>query len=146
MIFGSAKVMYVASIIAYLLGQLTDIWMYTAIKRITKGRMLWLRAAVSTLVSQMLDSFVVSYVAYSLGKTLTGQIPATIAEVLNIAITGYGLKFAIAAAITPFLYLSRAFLQKKFGLLPLPIEAMVAEKKRGATTLWESDADESTVA
>jgi hypothetical protein len=42
---------------------------------------------------------------YSQGKTLTGQTGATIPEVLNIAATGYGLKFFLAAAMTPFLYL-----------------------------------------
>ena len=59
---------------AYLVGQLTDIWLYANIKRVTKGKYLWLRAALSTLISQLLDSFVVSYLAYGLGKTLTGQV------------------------------------------------------------------------
>eukprot|EP01036_Dinobryon_divergens_P039179 gene39179-51584_t len=60
-IFGSAKLMYVASITAYLLGQLSDIWLFGVIKRLTK--------------------------AFSLGKSLTGQIPATLNEVFDIAVT-----------------------------------------------------------
>ena len=120
MIFGSAKLMYVASITAYLLGQLSDIWLFGVIKRVTKGKLLWLRATGSTLISQMLDSFVVSYVAFSLGKSLTGQIPATVSEVFDIAVTGYGLKFAISFLITPMLYLVRYVMHNFFGLEPLP--------------------------
>jgi len=122
MIFGSAKLMYVASICAYLVGQLLDIWLFGFIKRITKGNYLWLRATGSTVISQLLDSFVVSYIAFSFGKSVTNQVPATIAEVMNIAITGYGLKFVISAFITPILYIIRNVLHNKFGFEPLPID------------------------
>ena len=73
-IFGSAKLMYVASIVAYLIGQLIDIWLFGVIKRLTKGNYLWLRATGSTVISQLLDSFVVSYIAFGPGKTLAGQV------------------------------------------------------------------------
>jgi uncharacterized PurR-regulated membrane protein YhhQ (DUF165 family) len=69
-----------------------------------------------------MDSFVVSYIAFSFGKTVTNQTPATLNEVLNIAVTGYGLKFVIAGLITPLLYLTRDFLHNKFGLQALPID------------------------
>jgi uncharacterized integral membrane protein (TIGR00697 family) len=123
MIFGSAKIMYVASVFAYLLGQLTDIWLFGIIKKATKGKYLWLRATGSTVISQMLDSFVVSYVAFSLGKTLTGQIPATPEEIFNIAVTGYGLKFAMSVALTPLLYQLRDIMHDRFGLEPVPLDA-----------------------
>lgn len=122
MIFGSAKLMYVASISAYLVGQLMDIWLFGVIKRITKGKLLWLRATGSTLISQLMDSFVVSYVAFSLGKSLTNQTPATLAEVWNIAITGYGLKFVISFLITPILYALRHIMHNHFKLEPLPVD------------------------
>lgn len=122
MIFGSAKLMYVASIVAYLIGQLSDIWLFGVIKKLTKGNYLWLRATGSTVISQMLDSFVVSYIAFSFGKKVTNQIPATMAEVMNIAITGYGLKFVIAGVITPILYLIRNVLHNRFGFEPLPVD------------------------
>ena len=59
------------------------------------------------------------------------QIPATLKEVWNIAVTGYGLKFFIAAAITPLLYVSRDFLQTRYGLDPMPVEAIAAEARGG---------------
>lgn len=71
-IFGSAKLMYIASVSAYLVGSLSDIWLFGVIKRATKGKLLWLRATGSTVISQILDSFVVSYIAFSLGKAVTG--------------------------------------------------------------------------
>ena len=52
------------------------------------GKLLWVRATGSTVISQILDSFVVSYLAFSLGKELSGQTPASFEEVLNIASTG----------------------------------------------------------
>ena len=126
---------------AYVVGQLIDIWLFGLIKRVTKGlecihlscfriiikktvlgKYLWLRATGSTLISQFLDSFVVSYIAFSLGKTLTNQVPATLAEVSNIAVTGYALKFVISAAITPILYVVRNFLHDKFGFEALPVD------------------------
>ena len=122
MIFGSAKLMYVASITAYLIGQLLDIWLFGVFKRLTKGKMLWLRATGSTLISQLMDSFVVTYIAYSLGKTLTGQVPATMTEVWNISITGYGLKFFLSALITPLLYVLRDIMHNVFKLEPIPPE------------------------
>lgn len=99
-----------------------DIWLFGIIKRLTKGRWLWLRASGSTIISQLLDSFVVSYIAFSFGKSITNQTPATINEILKIAITGYGLKFVIASLLTPFLYLIRYILHEKYHFQPLPVE------------------------
>ena len=107
---------------AYLVGQLLDIWLFGVIKRLTKGKYLWLRATGSTLISQLLDSFVVSYIAFSFGKWYNNQIPATLQEVWGISITGYGLKFVISALITPILYFLRNILHDKYGLRPLPID------------------------
>jgi queuosine precursor transporter len=105
-----------------MVGQLMDIWLFGLIKRWTKGKHLWVRSVGSTLISQLLDSFVVSYVAFSLGKKLTGQIPATLAEISSISVTGYGLKFIVTGLVTPILYGMRDLLQNKFGLEPIPAD------------------------
>jgi len=135
-IFGSAKLMYIASVCAYLLGSLSDIWLFGVIKRATKGKYLWLRATGSTVISQVLDSFVVSYVAFSLGKALTGQTPATLSEVFSIAATGYGLKFSLAAGLTPVLYVLKNVMSDKFGLKALPA---VPEEEEAAQGLLQGD-------
>jgi len=122
MIFGSAKLMYVASICAYYVGSLSDIWLFGVIKKATGGKLLWLRAAGSTVISQVLDSFVVSYLAFSLGKTLQGSPGATLPEVFNIAATGYGLKFFLSACMIPFLYVIKSVLTDQMGLEAMPAE------------------------
>ena len=53
---------------------------------------------------------------------MTGQIPATFPEVLNIAATGYGLKFFLAALLTPVLYALKNLLTEKYGLVAIPVE------------------------
>lgn len=124
-IFGSAKVMYVASLAAYFCGQLADISLFGLIKRLTGERYVWLRATGSTIVSQFLDSFVVSYLAFSLGRQIfpsAGNTPAPLADIPEIAVTGYTLKFVIAIGMTPVIYAGRFILQRWFGLRPLAVK------------------------
>lgn len=122
-VFGSAKIMYIASVTAYLVGQLCDIWVFHLLKKLTAGRLLWLRATGSTVISQTLDSFVVSYLAFGLGRQWFGD-PGTPAagfgEIVQIAMTGYLLKFVLAIGITPLIYLGRGLIHRCFGLTPLP--------------------------
>ncbi len=124
-IFGSAKVMYIASLCAYLAGQMCDIFLFGAFKRWTRGKMVWLRATGSTLVSQLLDSCVVSYLAFSLGRQIfkdPGNPPAPVSAIPAIALTGYLLKFCIALGLTPVVYAGRAIMRRWFGLVPIPPE------------------------
>lgn len=124
-VFGSAKVMYMASLCAYLVGQLCDIALFAFFKRLTRGRHVWLRATGSTVVSQMIDSFIVSLLAFKVGRELfpdAGNPPAPFADILSIAATGYVLKFFIAIGITPLIYLGRALMERWGGLVPLPPE------------------------
>jgi len=123
-IFGSSKMLYVASLVAFMVGNLCDIWFFKEFKKRTGGKALWLRATGSTVISQMIDSLIVTYLAFGLGKTLAGQVGATMPEVLHIAATGYGLKFFLAFAVTPFMYICRDFLQSRFGLEPIPSDEL----------------------
>lgn len=114
-IFGSAKIMYVASLSAYLVGQLSDIAIFGMLKRATGDRLIWLRATGSTLISQFIDSFIVSYLAFSLGRQIfpdPASPAAPLAAIPAIAVTGYALKFVLAIAITPLIYLGRRMMQR----------------------------------
>jgi queuosine precursor transporter len=122
--------MYIASVCAYLIGSLSDIWIFGVIKKATKGKLLWLRATGSTVISQLIDSFIVSYIAFSLGKTLNGLPAASLEEVFGIAATGYGLKFFLAASLTPVLYLLKMLLTEKYGLQALPYDGNEADQPR----------------
>jgi uncharacterized integral membrane protein (TIGR00697 family) len=124
-VFGSAKVMYIASMCAFLVGQLSDIAVFGFLKKLTGGRMIWLRATGSTVISQLLDSFVVSYIAFSLGRRLfpdpANPPPAPFIDILKIAATGYTLKFVIAVAITPLIYAGHSLIHRLFGMTPVPV-------------------------
>lgn len=122
--FGPAKVMYVASLFAYLAGQMSDIAVFGILKRLTGGRLIWLRATGSTLISQFIDSVVVTVLAFHVGRKLTGA-PADdivpLARVLPIALTGYTLKFVLAIAITPVIYLGHGVIRHWLGMEPVKV-------------------------
>jgi uncharacterized integral membrane protein (TIGR00697 family) len=63
-VFGLSARLYIASLTAYILGQLMDIAVFASLRRLTGERYLWLRATGSTLVSQAIDTAVVSVVFY----------------------------------------------------------------------------------
>ena len=123
-IFGAAELMYLASLGAFLVGSLLDIALFAVAKRLTGGRYVWLRATGSTVISQFVDSFVVSILFFQVAQMLTGGEPADLGFTVRTALTGYVLKFVIAVLLTPIIYLGRWTLSRYFGLRPLPISAM----------------------
>ncbi len=98
-IFGFMPRVALASLLAYLVSQHHDVWAYHFWKSKTQGRMLWLRNNASTMVSQGLDSVIFCLVAF------WGVFPWPV--VMEILLTTYLLKFIVAVADTPFIYLAR---------------------------------------
>lgn len=124
-ILGSSTGMYLASMAAFLLGSFADITLFGWIKRITGNRLVWLRATGSTVVSQMLDSFIVTYLAFSVFRQIgggAGAEPMPFGEVLKAAATGYTLKFVISLSLTPIIYAGRWLIRTYMGMQPLPPE------------------------
>lgn len=119
-VFGSSSVMYVASIMAFLVGSMLDIGIFGLFKRLTGQRYVWLRATGSTVISQVFDSFVVTWLFFQGLPVLLGQPSAGFDFVLRTAATGYVLKFFIAVGLTPGIYLGRWVLRRFFGLTPAP--------------------------
>ncbi|MDX2116035.1 MAG: queuosine precursor transporter [Planctomycetota bacterium] len=122
-VFGAAALMYLASLGAFLVGSLLDIAIFGAFKRLTGGRLVWLRATGSTLVSQLVDSFVITILFFQVAQALTGGEAASFRFVIATALTGYILKFVIAVVLTPVIYLGRWILARWFGLTPIPASA-----------------------
>jgi uncharacterized integral membrane protein (TIGR00697 family) len=98
-IFGFMPRIALASVVAYLLSQVHDVWAFHFIKRKTGGRHLWLRNNLSTMVSQLIDSFVFCGIAF------WGVLPVEL--FVEILISTYVIKFVVAAVDTPFMYLGR---------------------------------------
>ena len=99
----------VGSLVAFLIAQLLDVYVFQKLRHITKGKMIWLRATGSTLISQLLDSFVVLVIAFY----VFGNWP--IVQVLAVSVKNYIYKFAIAILITPLIYLAHYLIDRYLG-------------------------------
>jgi len=57
-ILGSTARIMTGGLIAYLMAQFYDLWIFLFLKRKTKGKYLWLRTNVSTFIAQTIDTFI----------------------------------------------------------------------------------------
>jgi uncharacterized integral membrane protein (TIGR00697 family) len=108
-VFGQAQMVIVGSICAFLVSQILDASLFKWIKSKTGERFIWLRSTGSTLISQLIDSYIVLYIGFVLPGTLS------FADFMNIAPTNYVLKIVIAILLTPLIYLGH-YLIKRFVL------------------------------
>ncbi len=126
-VFAMSNRLYIASLTAFLVGQLMDIWLFGVLKRLSKGRMVWLRATGSTLVSQAMDSFLVSAILLygTVRVPAAGDTPAqvwSVGQILEVAFTGYLLKIVLSVCLTPVIYLGRWLIRTRLGLSPVAAE------------------------
>lgn len=98
-IFGQGMWIIGGSLIAFLGGQLVDVMTFHWLRRFTGPGKLWLRATGSTLVSQLIDSFVVLFIAFYIGPDHWSFV-----MVMAVALVNYLYKFVVAIAVTPVLY------------------------------------------
>lgn len=110
-VFGQSMWIIVGSLVAFLIAQLLDVLVFQALKRRTGGRLLWLRATGSTVVSQLIDTLVILFIAFRIptllhlpGYTMTGE------DFLRVATGNYGYKLLIAIGITPLIYWAHALI------------------------------------
>jgi len=109
-IFGQGLWTIAGSVTAFLIGQLVDVVIFHRIRRATGERMVWLRATGSTAVSQLLDSFVVLYIAFVIGPQKWPM-----AQFLAVGTVNYLYKMSAAIALIPLLYLMRRFIERYLG-------------------------------
>ncbi len=113
-VFGQGLWIIIGSLAAFLIGQILDVKVFHAIRNITGDKHLWLRATISTLVSQLVDSFVVLFIAFYIGKLNTpDQWP--LSQVFAIAIVNYIYKFIVAWIMIPFLYFVHKLIDSYLG-------------------------------
>ena len=86
------------SLLAYLISQSFDVWVFHRIREATDGRHLWLRNTGSTLLSQAIDTLIYGLVVW------WGLVDLVTA--LQLAGAKYVFKFAIAVIDTPFIYMA----------------------------------------
>lgn len=114
---GQGMFIIVGSVAAFLLAQLTDVFVFRWIRQSTGERWLWLRATGSTLVSQLVDSLVVLFVAFKLGPELFGGLiePWPWSRLLAVATVQYTFKFIMAVIMTPVIYLFHGWIDRYLG-------------------------------
>ncbi len=101
-IFGFLPRVAVASMVAYLVSQMHDVWAFHFWKQRTQGRHLWLRNNLSTMASQLLDSAIFCSIAF------IGVFPWDVWW--EILLTTYLVKMVVAMLDTPFIYLAKRFI------------------------------------
>jgi uncharacterized integral membrane protein (TIGR00697 family) len=110
--FGTSARLYIASLSAYVIGQLLDISIFRALRRATGHRLLWLRATGSTVLSQMIDSFTVSFVFLAGTRSLS--------FITHNAANNYVGKLIMAVLLTPVIYAIHAVFRRRFHV-PEPV-------------------------
>lgn len=99
----------VGSIFAFLVGQILDAVIFRKLRQMTTNRFLWIRATGSTLISQLIDSFVVLFIAFYVFG------PWPFSQIIAVASVNYVYKFFIAILMTPLIYLIHYVIDKYLG-------------------------------
>ena len=95
-----------ASLAAYIVSQLHDVWAYALWRRFfPSGRDIWIRNNLSTLISQLIDSVVFTAVAF------LGRFPLPV--FMEIIVTTYVLKAIVAVCDTPLVYVARNWMNRR---------------------------------
>jgi uncharacterized integral membrane protein (TIGR00697 family) len=117
-VFGQSLWIIVGSLVAFLLSQLIDVAVFWMVRSRTQGRYLWLRATGSTIISQLIDTFVILGIAFYLPGVL-GFFPAerviSFGQFMNMSLTNYTLKLILAIVLTPLLYAVHNLIDRWLG-------------------------------
>ena len=108
-VFGQSLWIIVGSLIAFLISQFVDVFVFWMVRMQTNGKLLWLRATGSTAISQLIDTFIVLGIAFYLpGKLKLNEFIVT-------AFSNYSYKLVIAIALTPLIYLGHGLIDRYLG-------------------------------
>jgi uncharacterized integral membrane protein (TIGR00697 family) len=129
-IFGGSAQLFVASMIAYMIGQFLDIQVFQFWKALTESRHLWLRATGSTLLSQIVDTVTINVIFWTwsasadpdsmLGRMSVGDRWVWIEQKI---LREYGIKVVVAILLTPVVYMLHGIIVRGLGVRPAAHEA-----------------------
>jgi uncharacterized integral membrane protein (TIGR00697 family) len=106
-VFFNSSMVILGSITAYLVGQLIDIQVFHKIRVKTQGKHIWLRATGSTVIGQLIDSYIVIFIAF--GQYMSFE------KLMELASTNFVYKMGIAIFITPLIYLAHYGIDRYLG-------------------------------
>lgn len=117
-ILGQGGNIIIGSLVAFLVSQIIDVFIFHRIKKATGEKNIWMRATGSTLISQLIDSFVVLFIAFYLGSRFNnseGDFVWPFSLVLAVGVVNYVYKFVMALLMTPVIYLVHHLIERYLG-------------------------------
>ncbi|MBL8677678.1 MAG: queuosine precursor transporter [Myxococcales bacterium] len=126
-VFGIGGRLFIASVLAYLVGQFLDIHVFQFWKALTRSKHLWLRATGSTLASQIADTVIINFLFWWGIPKMSGDVARPLDWVAKKAVGEYVLKFFIAIALTPLVYALHGVITRRLEIEPAPIENAPSE-------------------
>lgn len=108
-VFGNSSIAVFASMITYLFAQFVDIHIYHFLKKLTKGKHLWLRNNLSTWFSQFVDTFTILVLLSSFGIIEWSNFK-------GLLVSGFLFKVLVALFDTPFIYLGVYLFRLRFNV------------------------------
>jgi queuosine precursor transporter len=117
-VLGQGGNIIIGSLAAFILSQLIDVYAFHKIKKLTGEKKIWLRATGSTLISQLIDSFVVLFIAFYIGSRISGEKTDLVwpfSLFIAVALVNYVYKFLVAILMTPVIYWVHIIIEKYLG-------------------------------
>jgi queuosine precursor transporter len=116
-ILGQSSWIIIASLVAFLIGQVLDVFIFHKIKQVTGEKKIWLRSTGSTVISQFVDSFVVLFIAFYIGPRVSSNQgkPWSFNVVMTVCVGNYIYKFIMAVILTPVIYWVHNRIEKYLG-------------------------------
>ena len=108
-VFGQSLWIIIGSLTAFIVSQFVDVFVFWYFRDKTGKKMIWLRSTGSTVISQLVDTFIVGGIAFWLTGKWTTEV------YINASLTGYFFKLGIAVALTPLIYIGHYFVEKYIG-------------------------------
>lgn len=108
-VFGQSMWLIVGSLVAFVFSQLVDNSIFWMLRKRTGHTMIWLRSTGSTVVSQLVDTFVV----LGIGFWLQGKLSTS--DYLHLVVVQYLFKITVAIIATPLIYAGHGAIVKILG-------------------------------
>ncbi len=108
-VYGQGLRIIIGSIVAFLVGQIVDVTIFHRIKKMTGEKHIWLRSTGSTVVSQLIDSYIVLFIAFY------GQEGWTTILIIAVGVVNYIYKFTMAVLLTPVIYILHGIIDRFLG-------------------------------
>lgn len=110
LVFGQSNWIIIGSLVAFVIGQLVDALVFKRIKKWSGDKGLWIRATISTVVSQFIDSYIVIYIAFVIGPQHWGW-----EQFIAVSTMNFIFKFILAIVMIPLLLFIHLLIERYLG-------------------------------